>query len=211
MICTRALTFSYGAKNVLNDINFEVQMGETIEICGDNASGKTTFLKTLAGLLLPTEGQVIIDNLDTKNDFLKNMDRLAYVGVNDGGFFLRLTGQENLSLLAEFYGLNDLSLEKKLHQLSQHFNFTKILKTPFNQMSSGMKQLLRVTLALISDRKVLLLDEPLRSLDKKTRLGLVKILSENSKNRLLIFTNHLDQEWQSLQSKTYRLANGRLQ
>ncbi|MDZ4662298.1 MAG: ABC transporter ATP-binding protein [Pseudomonadota bacterium] len=211
MICTRALTFSYGAKNVLNDINFEVQMGETIEICGDNASGKTTFLKTLAGLLLPTEGQVIIDNLDTKNDFLKIKDRLAYVGVNDGGFFLRLTGQENLSLLAEFYGLNDLSLEKKLHQLSQHFNFTKILKTPFNQMSSGMKQLLRVTLALISDRKVLLLDEPLRSLDKKTRLGLVKILSENSKNRLLIFTNHLDQEWQSLQSKTYRLANGRLQ
>ena len=209
MIKALDLSFSFGSKKVLNKINFEAQLGQSIEISGDNGSGKTTFLKNLAGLLTPSHGQVLIDNLNTKTDFLKVKNIIAYVGVSDGGFFSRLTGLKNLSLLSEFYGLDESALKIKVDELGQYFDLGPILKTPFVEMSTGMKQLLRITLSLVSSHKVLLLDEPLRSLDKKNRTGLVKLLSEKPLDRLLVYSNHLDLEWQPLKPRTYHLANGR--
>lgn len=210
MIRVQNLCRSFGLKKVLNSISFNAELGETIEICGDNGTGKTTLLKTLAGILLPSEGSVNICGFDTKREFIKAKEQLGYVGVSDGGFFTRLTGHENLALLSEFFGLEQEIFDSKLRALEDKLEIRQLLNTPYNEMSSGMKQFLRIALALLKPHKILLLDEPLRSLDKKKRANLINLLAEENKARLLVVTNHLDQEWQAFRPRSFRLENGKL-
>lgn len=162
------LSVSYGSINALRDINFIVEEGKIVTLIGANGAGKSTTMNTIAGLLKPKSGKIIFKGRDISRAdpsiIVKNGITLSPEGRQ---IFPRLTVYENLKMGA--YTVNKEIMSKNLEQA---FSLFPVLKERLKQMagtlSGGEQQMLAVARALMSDAKLLLLDEP--------SLGLAPIL-----------------------------------
>jgi len=149
----------------LQDVSFSVQEGEAVALLGANGAGKSTLLRILSTLLLPTSGSARIaghDAAESPRDVRRN---LGYHAGSDLGFYARLTGRENLL----FFGrLNHLSAEAapgRIAEFAARFELSEFLDRQVRTLSSGTIQRLSLARALLHSPRVLLLDEPTRSLD----------------------------------------------
>lgn len=178
MISLEKVSFSYAQKKIFEDVNLAVSPGDFLWIKGRNGTGKTTLLRILLDFIKPSEGRVEI-----KKDL-----RIGWVPATDSGFFPRLTGLENLIFFAVLSG-RELAIPQGLES-----DFCReVLSTPFQKMSSGMKQFLMLLRAGIDDPDLYLLDEPLRGLDNQNRdliLGHLDKLKASGKT--IIMTGHQD-------------------
>lgn len=181
-------------KVVLKNLNFSVRSKEKIVILGSNGSGKTTLLKILANLINPTIGTVKLFGQSV--DILSKRFRkdVAWVPASEHGFYNHLNGLENLLFFASLQGISKTQALNEIKKWSSYLSLDDALRTPFFLCSSGMKQTLAITRAFLIQPKILILDEPTRSLDstaaKMFREALKKLPTECS----IIFSTHSKME-----------------
>ena len=191
--------------SVLKNISFETCKGECIALIGPNGSGKTTLLKIIAGLILPDQGDV----LDHKNQPIKH-SKITMVNSNDRSFFWRLSVNENLQF---FCATPFKESRKQISEALDLLNLSSKGNTMFMKLSYGERKKVAIARALLSNAKILLLDEITNSLDisaKTLLIQTIKSLLVKGNIELIIFATHALDEVLSLSNRFIYIENKNL-
>jgi ABC-type multidrug transport system ATPase subunit len=170
LLAVQDLSRTFGGHQVVQGLTFDVGAGERLALVGPNGSGKSTVLRCLAGTLTPSGGKVMIVGHPAGSRFARSV-----VGTSlsqERSFYLRLSGRANLHFFARVRGATRGEAKASVDAIERELELTEILNERVDRCSTGMVQQLGFARALVGDARLLLLDEPTRSLDREavTRL-----------------------------------------
>jgi ABC-type multidrug transport system ATPase subunit len=205
--------FAAPSQTALRRISLEVKAGEAVALLGANGAGKSTLLRILATLLLPTRGAAIVAGHDSAKEPAAVRRQLGYHAGTDLGFYARLTGRENLRFFGRLNHLSDSFLRSRIPALAERFELGDALEKQVRTLSSGMIQRLSLLRALLHQPKVLLLDEPTRSLDALAATDFRRFLKNEVLHRQgtsLLFASHTLPEIELLGDRVAILKEGEL-
>ncbi len=154
-----------GYSTVLHRLNCDIQRGEFFGLLGPNGAGKTTLLKILATLILPDDGAAAVEGYDVVREAIGVRGILSPVIADERSLHWRLSAYENLRLFAVLHGVRPGALDGRVADLLELVGLGEVGAKQVGAFSTGMKQRLLIARALLASPKVLLLDEPTRSLD----------------------------------------------
>ncbi len=197
----------------LDRISLEVHPGEALALLGANGAGKSTLLRILATLLLPTGGHAQIAGHDAVLDPRAVRRQLGYHAGSDIGFYPRLTGRENLRFFGRLNHLSNANAAQRIAHLAQLFHLEEALERQVRTLSSGTVQRLSLARALLHQPRVLLLDEPTRSLDAIAASEFRRFLKSEVLRRgdtSLLFASHTLPEVEQLADRIAVIDAGRL-
>ena len=202
------LTKAYGRITALKNVNLRVRRGEILGMVGDNGSGKSTFLKLLAGQVFPTEGEVRLFGASTERELARQRRRGGTM-IEAPGFYPQLTVERNLEYYRIQKGIPGKELVK---EVLQQIGLYDRRKTCGKQLSLGMKQRLGLGIALIGEPELLLLDEPINGLDPSGIIEMRETLHRlnSEKNITIILSSHILAELEQLADEYCFLDRGRL-
>ena len=163
---TKSLTKKYKDKTVVSNLNLKIKEGELFSLLGTNGAGKTTTIKMLSSLIVPTEGDIIIDKFDMKKNKQK-IKEIINISPQVTSLAPNLTVRENLEFIAGVYQINNK--EQKIKELVDMFDLSKIMDQKAKTLSGGWQRKLSIAMSLINDPKILFLDEPTLGLDVISR------------------------------------------
>ena len=204
---TNKLTKRYKDKIAVNGINLTIKEGELFALLGVNGAGKKTTIKMLTGLILPTSGDIIINNMDMKKDTLK-IKEILNVSPQETAIAPNLTVKENLYFMAGVYQIKDK--EEKIDELIKHFKLDEVLNKRAKTLSGGWQRKVSIALSLINNPKILFLDEPTLGLDVLARKELWKVIEDLKGKITIILTTHYMEEAESLSDRIGIMSNGNL-
>jgi len=196
MFDIEVINFSKAFKDItaVDNISFNVNRGELFGLIGPDGSGKTTLMRTLATLLLPTAGTLHIKNMDVTQKIMAIRSILGYMPQRFS-LYQDLSVEQNLHFFADLF---QVSQEERGDKLEQLYNFSRL--GPFKNrqagaLSGGMKQKLALSCALIHTPEILLLDEPTFGVDPVSRYEFWNILHSIQKNgtTILVSTAYMDE------------------
>ena len=183
------ISLKFGRKIILDNLSIKLNNGQILGLLGPNGVGKTTLFNLITGLILPDFGSIII-NGEKVNKYPIYQRTLKYkIGFvpQHGGYFHDLTVYENLKAIAEITISNVSYRNEKINSLISKFELDPIRDIKADFISGGQKKKLVIAIALISDPKILLLDEPFAALDVMTIKTLQEIIvSLQSKNNISV-------------------------
>jgi ABC-type multidrug transport system ATPase subunit len=194
-------------------ISLEVKQGEAVALLGANGAGKTTLLRILATLLLPTRGTAFLAGHDTARAPTQVRRQIGYHAGSDLGFYARMTGRQNLLFFTRLNHLSDEFSSSRIEILSERFGVSRVLDRQARALSSGTIQRLSLLRALLHQPKVLLLDEPTRSLDAIAAADFRHFLKTEvlaRKDTSLLFASHTMHEIELLADRVAILDEGKL-
>src|SRR5262249_49810631 len=149
----------------LQNISFSVREGESVALLGANGAGKSTLLRILSTLLLPTSGHARIAGFDCYQSPREVRHAFGYHAGSDLGFYPRLTARDNLLFFAQLNQISAPTARERISEFGTRFDFSESLDRQVRTLSAGTIQRLSLSRALLHSPRVLLLDEPTRSLD----------------------------------------------
>ena len=170
------ISLKFGRKTILDSLNLKLNDGQILGLLGPNGVGKSTIFNLITGLVSPDYGSIII-NSEKVNKFPIFERTLKFkIGFvpQSGGFFHDMTVNENLNAIAEITLHNKSARNEKVNSLISKFELEPVRDIKAKLLSGGQRKKLVIAIALISDPKILLLDEPFAALDVMT----IKILQE---------------------------------
>lgn len=181
----------------LHSVSLEVEKGDRIALLGPNGAGKTTLLKLIGGLLLPTQGEIVVNGHDTRRHNSGTRKSVGFVMNEERSFFWRLNARQNLEFFAALDNLSGKTMEERVRELIHFVGLDPHWDKTIDTYSSGMKQRLALARGLIAEPEVLILDEPTRALDPVACEDLndliIERLHKGSRKTLLIATHRLEE------------------
>lgn len=202
IITLKDVFFRYekGGNDILSGTNLSIKKGEHFCILGGNGSGKTTTLKILAGLLKPYRGKVIIDNNKMTKKTTADFNRLgvAMLPQNPESVFLKSRVIDDYTELCKIKGIEKSDYEDKINSVAEKLGIKDLLENHPYDLSGGEIQKCALGKVLISEPKILLLDEPTKGVDAYSKIALSKILQEIKFEGVTIITVTHDVEFASI-------------
>lgn len=175
-IKTNSLCKYYKNKKAVKDLNIEIQEGELYSLLGVNGAGKTTTIKMLSCLTKPTQGSASIFNYDLIKES-QQIKQLINVSPQETAVAPMLSVQENLEFISEIYGFKKEIAKHKTIEMMNTLQLTAVAHQKAGTLSGGMQRRLSIAMAMISEPKILFLDEPTLGLDVIARRELWKFIS----------------------------------
>jgi ABC-2 type transport system ATP-binding protein len=194
----------------VNNISFNVPTGSIFGLLGPNGAGKTTTISMLCGLLIPSEGEIIIHNLSIRNH-LEEIKKIIGVVPQDIALYPTLTAFENLQYIGNMYGLKGKSLKEKIDHHLKHFGLIDSANKQVGTFSGGMKRRINLIAGILHEPKILFLDEPTVGVDVHSRNVITEYLHEiNKQNCTIIYTSHLMDEAENLCNEIVIIDTGKI-
>jgi len=182
----------FGKKQVLFDITLDVTYSQILGLLGPSGSGKSTLIKMIAGIDIPTSGEVYL--LNEKMPKLSMMNKIGYMAQSDA-LYTELTAEENIKFFASMYKLSKSKQKQRIIEVMELVNLSDHLKKQVKQYSGGMKRRLSLAIALIHEPPILILDEPTVGIDPVLRKSIWNELYKLNKNgTTIIVTTHVMDE-----------------
>lgn len=189
MLETLSLTKIFDKKAVVNDLNISVKKGEIYGFLGPNGAGKTTTISMILGLTSPTSGEIRIFGKKITDDYFGIKSKIGVLGEIQH-FYWEMTAYEYLSFFAGIYKVK--SKESRIKELLEKVNLLQYDNLKLKAYSKGMQQKLAFVRALLHDPDLLILDEPVSSLDPNGIKQIREIiLDENRKGKTIFLSSHL--------------------
>ena len=204
----------FGKRKILEDLNLNLNQGEILGLLGPNGVGKSTIFNIIIGLLKPNYGSVFIEKKNVTQDpiFYRTKNyKIGYVPQH-GGYFHDLTLRENLKAISEIV-IDDKKLrDEKINLLISKFELEPLQNIKAEFLSGGQKKRLVISLALLSNPKILLLDEPFAALDIMTIKNLQQIIVDlqTKHNISIILCDHQARDLLTCVDVAIVLSNGRV-
>lgn len=199
----------FGAVAAVNDLNLSVCQGELFSLLGLNGAGKTTTIKILSGLLTPDSGETFLEGISVQKDPADAKSILA-VSPQETAIAPNLTVREDLRFICGIHGLSRQRTEEKTAALSRQLGLNPVLDRRAGKLSGGYQRRLSIAMALISEPRVLSLDEPTLGLDVVARRELWDVIRQLHGRITILLTTHYMEEAQALSDRVGILAAGQL-
>lgn len=204
----KKLTKKFGDFTALDDVSFTVAAGETLALLGPNGSGKTTSLKCLVGLTIPTSGRISIGDHDLATQAREAKSLMSYLPQRVS-FHDQLTAREVLQFYCRLRRLPEQRIDETFATPSFHFN--GFSDKAVSQFSGGMLQRLGLAVACLPNAPILVLDEPTSSLDPKGAIQFRQFLASlKSQGKTIVFSSHTLNEVVQLADRVAIMVEGRL-
>ena len=197
----------------LDGVDLSVRRGELFGLLGPNGAGKTTLIKILVTLLLPSSGEAYVDGLDVVRDFRRLRPRIAMVSGGENVGFGMLTVREQLWMFSQLYGMPSAVAYRRIDELLERTKLADASGRWVRELSSGMRQKMNLIRGLMTDPRILFLDEPTVALDvgaaRDVRQEVRRWMSEDSSRTVILTTHHM-QEADELCDRLAIVNHGRI-
>lgn len=210
MITLDHLTKKFDSFTAVDDINLEIKTGEFFGLLGPNGAGKTTTIGMMSTLLLPTEGQVMIDGEKLTRHRL-DLKRKISVITQEYSMRQDMNMIEAMQYQGLLYHMSFKEIKEKTEELLEFADLIEFRKRKIRRLSGGMKRKLMVCRALLTDPEIILLDEPTAGMDALSRRQMWSMLRKlNSRDLTIILTTHYMEEAQALCDRVAFMNKGKL-
>lgn len=189
MLVVKGVSKNYGAFPVLRDIDLEFSNG-VYGLLAANGAGKTTLMKMLATLSRPDAGEIMWEGINIYQLGEAYRSIIGYL-PQDIGYYPNMSPKQFLEYFAALKGVDPSVSRKRIPELMEMVGLSDVLNKKMRKFSGGMIQRVGIAQALLNDSKILLLDEPTSGLDPKERVRFRNILSELSKDKIVILSTHI--------------------
>lgn len=208
MLEIKNLSKKYGDLTVLRDIDLTLENG-IYGLLAPNGAGKTTLMKILATLSFPDQGAVLWNGEDIfKLDF-QYRSILGFL-PQDFGYYRDYSPQKYLEYLAVLKGMKKSQIKEQVAEALKIVGLEDVTKKKMKKLSGGMIQRVGIAQALLNNPKILILDEPTAGLDPKERVRFRNVLSELSKDKIIILSTHIVSDVESVANKIIFLKEGKI-
>ena len=208
-IKTMELVKQYKNITAVDKLHLEINQGELFSLLGVNGAGKTTTIKMLTCLTQPTSGEAYVGGHSITKESNK-VKELIGVSPQETAVAPNLSVKENLEFICGIHGFSKTKTNEKLNVLTNKFNFHEILQRKAGKLSGGWQRRVSIAMALISEPKILFLDEPTLGLDVIARQELWDMIRELKASSTIILTTHYMEEAEALSDRIGIMKNGKL-
>lgn len=209
-IVVDGITKKFGKVHALDNVSMKAQNGKVTGLLGPNGAGKSTLIKIMTTLLLPNEGDVLLNGVDVINEPAKARKKLGLAGqyaAVDG----YLTGRETLEMVGRLYHITKTESKKRAQELLERLDLVEAADRQIKTYSGGMRRRLDLGASLVAKPEVLFLDEPTTGLDPRTRLQLWDIIRDLvSEGVSIILTTQYLEEADALADYLYVIDHGKM-
>ena len=209
MIQVENITKKYGSFTAVNNINFEIEEGEIIGFLGPNGAGKSTTMNMITGFIEPTSGRIIVDGYDISKKPRKAKRQIGYMpeGVP---LYSDLTVKEFVTYMAELKGVPKKERKEKVKKAIKETGLEDVENKLTRNLSRGYKQRVSMAGALVSNPKVIILDEPTVGLDPKQVTEIRVLIKELGKEHTVILSSHILSEVSQICNRVIIINNGQI-
>ena len=205
----KGLRKEFGSKIAVNDLNLKVREGSLFAFLGVNGAGKTTTIRMLTGLTRPNAGDALVmGHSITEN--LQDVKNLVNLSPQETSIAPNLTVRENLEFIAGIYGFDKAKTKEKTAQMLEQFSMEEVENSKAKTLSGGWQRKLSIAMALITEPKVLFLDEPTLGLDVLARRELWREIEALKGKITIVLTTHYMEEAEALSDEIAIMAKGDL-
>lgn len=200
------LTKQYGNKIAVNKLSLDLKEG-VYGLLGANGAGKTTLMRMICGVLTPTSGEVKLNgknNIDMGEEY---RDLIGYL-PQDFGYYPDFTAREFMLYVASLKGLTSSFAKEKTKELLRMVGLDSVSNKKIRTFSGGMKQRLGIAQSLLNNPKILVLDEPTAGLDPKERVRFRNLISDLSKDKIVILSTHIVSDVEYIGDEILIMKNG---
>ncbi|MCB2360959.1 ABC transporter ATP-binding protein [Clostridium estertheticum] len=200
------LTKQYGNKIAVDKLSLDLKEG-VYGLLGANGAGKTTLMRIICGVLTPTSGEVKLNgknNIDMGEEY---RDLIGYL-PQDFGYYPDFTAKEFMLYVASLKGLMPGFAKDKTKELLSLVSLSDVANKKIRTFSGGMKQRLGIAQAVLNDPKILVLDEPTAGLDPKERVRFRNLISDFSKEKIVILSTHIVSDVEYIANEILIMKNG---
>lgn len=208
-IKTEKLTKTFKEKTAVKSLDLTVNQGELYALLGVNGAGKSTTIKMLSTLTPPTSGDAFLLDKSIISDAM-SVKQIISVSPQETAVAQNLTVRENLELMARIYGFDRKTAKEKVRSVIEQFDLGEIEKSKAKTLSGGWQRRLSIAMALITEPKILFLDEPTLGLDVLARRELWTQINKLKGKVTIILTTHYLEEAESLSDRIGIMVKGEL-
>jgi len=197
----------------VDKVSLSVAQGELFGLIGPNGAGKTTLIKMLATLLLPTAGTAEINGFNVVKEEGAVKASIGFVSGEERSFYWRLSGRENLMFFAALQNLGAQAAKERIDHILKVLRLDRAADDMYYGYSSGMKQKLMIARGLLTDPKILFLDEPTKSVDAISAREIKQLIREeivNKQGRTVFLTSHRLEEVEELCDRIAIMDKGKI-
>jgi len=206
---TKNLTKRYKETLAVNNLNLSINKGELFSLLGVNGAGKTTTIKMLSCLIRPTSGDAILLGNSILNNPIK-VKEIINVSPQETAIAPNLTVRENLEFIAGIFGFSKKESKKRADDMINSFNLEEVAKKKASTLSGGWQRHLSIAMALITEPKILFLDEPTLGLDVLARRELWALIKGMKDKVTIILTTHYLEEAINLSTRIGIMVDGEI-
>lgn len=206
---TRKLTKQYQNKTAVEGLDLFIEQGELYALLGVNGAGKTTTIKMLSCILKPTSGDALLLGHSIQHE-PQQVKEIINLSPQETAVARNLTVMENLEMIAGIYGFAKMDAQKRAQEMAAAFSLEEVGRQKAKTLSGGMQRRLSIAMALISQPKILFLDEPTLGLDVLAKRALWTLIEGLKGKMTIILTTHNMEEASALADRIGILYEGTL-
>ena len=209
MIKVQDLSKNYGDVQAVKSINFEIDDGEIVGFLGENGAGKTTTLKMLTGYLVPTQGNVEINDLNINDSALEIQKQIGYLPELNP-LYPEMSVYEYLEFIARVRNITGKSFREALARVVERCGLQGVVHKLVSSCSKGYKQRIGLAGSMIHDPKILILDEPVTGLDPNQIVEIRELIKSLGREKLVLMSSHILQEIQATVDRIMIIHQGEI-
>ena len=213
LLRAKGLVKSYGRRRVVDGVDFEVEPGEIVGLLGPNGAGKTTTFRMACGMIEPDAGLVRLADRDVTAWPMYRRCREGGMGylVQESSVFRKLSVQNNLLGVMEMLGISRKERRRRCDELLEKFGIARLRKSKAMSLSGGERRRLEIARCLVSDPKIILLDEPFTGIDPVTIASIQDIVRDlRSHGISILITDHQVRETLEITDRSYVIRSGQV-
>ena len=213
MLEVQGLVKIYGSRRVVDGVDFRVECGEIVGLLGPNGAGKTTCFRMTCGMIEANQGKVSLGGTDVTNWPMYRRARDGGMGylAQESSVFRKLTVEKNLLGVMEMLGIDRAKRRLRCDQLLAQFDINHLRKSLALSLSGGERRRLEIARSLLSDPKIILLDEPFTGIDPVTIASIQEVIRRlRSENIAVLITDHQVRETLQITDRSYVIRAGRV-
>ena len=214
-ISLKKISLSFNKRQILDDVSFNIREGEICGLLGPNGVGKSTIFNIIVGLIKPNYGDVLIDQKYVTGIpiFKRSVDFGLSIVPQTGGVFSNLTCLENLKAISEIVIDNKNQRSFKIEQMISKFELDAVKDTKARHLSGGQRKKVSIAMSLMSDPKIILMDEPFQGLDimstRDLQETIVNLQTEDN-SRCCVISDHAARDLLAISDRAIILANKKI-
>lgn len=212
LLTVKGIVKAYHRRRVVDGIEMEIEPGEIVGLLGPNGAGKSTCFKIICGLVRPDKGDVFLldDRITDLPLYQRSRLGMGYL-PQQSSLFTKLSVQDNLIGMMQLLSFSRKQQKERCAQLLEQFNIVHVRKSKAETLSGGERRRLEIARCLVSDPKIIMLDEPFAAIDPVTVQNVQEVIRQLARKGIaILITDHAAREILQITDRTYVVSDGRI-